>query len=477
MLKEIEENNFASKLESFIDENEIWSCLEKAQNPDPVWIKDVLEKATACEGLSLLEAAALISNNNPETDEALFAAAMEVKQKIYGNRIVFFAPLYVTNECSNACSYCGFSVRNKELERRTLSSEEIAQEVKILEDMGHKRILAVYGEHPRFGPEWIARTVEDIYAVRSGKSGEIRRVNINAAPMTVEGFAIVKKSGIGTYQCFQETYHRQTYEKIHLGGKKRDFLWRLYALHRAQEGGIDDVATGPLYGLFDYRFELLATLAHARRLEEDFGVGPHTLSFPRIEPALGSEISNKPPYAVDDATFKKIVAITRLAVPYTGLILSTRENPQLRRELLQVGVSQMSAASRVYPKAYQTEEVNRVDSQQFKVCDDRSLDDVIRDVVENLGYIPSFCTSCYRQGRTGDHFMGLAKKAFINNYCQPNALLTFAEYLHDYASKELKESGFKLIDSELGKIKEPGKMEIVKKRLQEIADGTRDIYW
>ncbi|VFQ45775.1 [FeFe] hydrogenase H-cluster radical SAM maturase HydG [Desulfoluna butyratoxydans] len=462
--------------EDFIDAASIWNHIETASNPAPERVREVLAKAGEMKGLTLEEAAVLLACEDTGLDDEIFATAKRVKESIYGNRMVLFAPLYITNECCNCCSYCGFNATNKELTRRTLTMDEIKDEVRVLEDQGHKRLLLVYGEHPRFGAEWMKETVEAVYATQSEKSGEIRRVNINCAPLSVDGFKTLASAGIGTYQCFQETYHRETYAKVHLKGKKTDYLWRLHAMHRAMEGGIDDVGMGALFGLFDHRFELLALLAHAQQLEADTGVGPHTISFPRIEPALGSEMSTNPPDVITDHRFKKIVAITRLAVPYTGLIMSTRENGELRRELMELGVSQMSAGSRTYPGAYSDPEYDRPDVQQFCLGDNRSLDEVIREMAEN-GFTPSWCTACYRKGRTGDHFMGLAKQGFIQEFCIPNALLTLREYLSDYASPETRAAGEALLarSEETMAQRKCGKE--FSKLLKRVTDGERDLYF
>jgi 2-iminoacetate synthase len=462
---------------SFIDEFRIWSELSEAEHPDSRLVEEVLAKADEKKGLTTFETAVLLQNTNRDLDEAMFETARRIKLEIYGKRIVLFAPLYISNECSNSCSYCGFAARNKELHRKTLSTEEIREEVQILEEMGHKRLLLVYGERSDFNGKHYARDVETVYGVKSGKSGEIRRVNVNLAPLDVENFRLLKDSGIGTYQCFQETYHRATYDKMHLAGRKRDFLWRLYALHRAQEAGIDDVAMGALFGLFDYKFEVLALLMHAQQLEKDFGVGPHTISFPRIEPALGAPLSRRPPIQVDNYNFKKVVAILRIMVPYTGLILTTREDGEFRTELLKIGVSQMSAGSRTYPGAYRDSRANLPDKQQFTIGDTRSLDEVICDLATNHRYIPSFCTACYRLGRTGDHFMGLAKNSFIKKFCRPNALLTFKEYLQDYASEQTKSEGEALISDELAAFEEEARRSSMEARLKRIDEGERDLYF
>lgn len=462
---------------SFIDEFRIWSELSEAEQPDKKQVEEVLEKAKEKKGLTTFETAVLLQNTDRELDESMFEIARRIKLEIYGNRIVLFAPLYVSNECGNSCGYCGFAVRNKELHRKTLTSEEIREEVQILEEQGHKRLLLVYGERHDFDGRRYAEDVQTVYSVKSGKSGEIRRVNVNLAPLDVENFRLLKEAGIGTYQCFQETYHRATYDKVHLSGRKKDFLWRLYALHRAQEAGIDDVAMGALFGLFDYKFDVLGLLMHAQQLEKDFGVGPHTISFPRIEPALGAAMSCNPPRPVGDYNLKKIVAILRIMTPYTGLILSTREEPEFRTELLELGVSQISAGSRTYPGAYRDSRANLPDKQQFTVGDTRSLDEVIFDLASSLNYIPSFCTACYRLGRTGDHFMGLAKASFINKFCQPNALLTFKEYLLDYASGRTKTVGEALISDELVHVSDESRRVTVEERLKSIHEGERDLYF
>ncbi|GAA4878778.1 [FeFe] hydrogenase H-cluster radical SAM maturase HydG [Ferrimonas pelagia] len=465
--------------QSFIDDAAIWAQLDQITNPSQTQVEAVLEKGRQAQGLSLADTAVLLQNSDPALDEQLFAAAREIKDAIYGNRMVLFAPLYVSNHCANACAYCAFNADNHQLKRKTLKADEIDQEVSVLLSKGHKRLLAVYGEHPRNSAERIVDSIRTMYATRlAAKDGEghaIRRINVNCAPMDTEDFRTLKTAQIGTYQCFQETYHRDTYEQVHTKGKKKDYLYRLYAMHRAMEAGIDDVGIGALFGLYDHKFELLALLQHAQQLETDYGVGPHTISFPRIEPAQGSDLSEQPPHAIDDHTFKKIVAILRLAVPYTGLILSTRETPEIRRELINMGVSQISAASRTYPGAYAAAETEREDEQQFTLGDHREIDEVIHDLVTNLDSIPSFCTGCYRKGRTGDHFMGLAKQKFIRTFCQPNALITFREYLNEFASERTREAGNALIEKELEAMT-PARAKNVRKCLDKTDQGQRDIY-
>lgn len=463
-------------LVNFIDDQKILNEIQAAENPAPERIRDILEKAKDRNGITPSEAAALLKNTDLELDNAIFETAKSIKTGIYGNRLVLFAPLYITNECSNQCAYCGFNARNGALERRTLTQEEIYKEVKVLEDIGHKRLLLVYGEHPSLGADWIAQTIRDVYSVTSAKSGEIRRVNINCAPLDVPGFKKLHDVGIGTYQCFQETYHRPTYEKIHISGRKSDYLWRLHAMHRAQEAGIDDVGMGVLFGLYDPTFEVLALLHHASQLEHDWGVGPHTLSFPRLEPALNASMAYNPPYPTSDHEFKKIVAVLRIAVPYTGLIMTTRENADLRKELLEVGVSQLSAGSRTYPGAYSDPEYDRPDVQQFCIGDNRSLDEVIHSIAGDHNYVPSWCTACYRLGRTGEHFMELAKTGFIQKFCLPNGLLTFKEYLEDYASEETKKVGEALIQEEIRNYADADRRHLLTERISRMEAGERDLY-
>ncbi|MCL2672831.1 MAG: [FeFe] hydrogenase H-cluster radical SAM maturase HydG [Alphaproteobacteria bacterium] len=432
-------------MKSFIDHDEIDGLARKPR--DKRFLHEALDQAESVEhkGLALDQAAALLLNEDPEIDDRIFALARDIKQRVYGNRVVLFAPLYVSNTCSNECLYCGFRRSNFSLKRKELDQQELADEVRVLTRTGHKRLLMVYGETNGSKAGYIADTVRWAYQVKTENSGEIRRINVNAAPMEVADFKVIKQAGIGTYQCFQETYHRPTYEKVHVAGKKADYDWRLYAMHRAVEGGIDDVGIGVLYGLSDYKWDTLAMLAHCRQLEKDIGVGPHTVSFPRIEPAQGSAMSENPPHALTDRQFMRVVAITRIAVPYTGIIMSTRENAEMRRQLIETGVSQISAGSRTYPGAYKDSLANKPDSQQFTIGDTRSLDDVVLDLI-GMRHTPSFCTGCYRSGRTGDHFMGLAKTAFIHRFCSPNGILTFAEYLRDYGSEDARKAGKRLID-------------------------------
>lgn len=457
----------------FVDEGEIWSLIDKRRAPDRARVVEALAKAREGCGLTPAEAAVLLAPMPEDCLAELYETALALKERVYGKRMVIFAPLYVSNLCGNRCAYCAFSADNRDLERKTLSREEIEREVRIIESMGHKRVMAVYGEHPAWHAGAIAESVAHIYSVKSPPDGEIRRVNVNCAPLDAEGFSLLKSAGIGTYQCFQETYHRETYAAMHLGGRKRDFDWRLFAMHRANAGGVDDVGLGVLFGLFDHRFEVLALLRHAEALEREFGAGPHTISFPRIEPAQNSEVSVNPPNVISDEVFKRIIAVVRLALPYTGMIITTREGPELKRQLLKLGISQLSAASRTSPGGYAESAANKPEAQQFHVGDERGLAEIIRDL-QSDGYIPSFCTSCYRTGRTGDHFMGFARTAFIHTFCQPNALMSYYEYLLDYASPDARESGENYIRAVTEALPE-AERDMLTQRLARIEAGERDI--
>ena len=426
----------------FIDEGAIDEALHAAATKDAGRVREILAKARELNGLAMDEVAVLSSVSDPKLLGELFGAARDAKDAIYGARLVLFAPLYVSNLCTNDCLYCAFRVKNEELKRRALTQDEIRREVEILVDQGHKRVLLVAGEsYPKQGFQYVLDSIATIYDVKRG-NGEIRRVNVNVAPLSVDEFRALKGTGIGTYQLFQETYHRETYRRMHVSGKKKDFDWRVTGMHRAMEAGIDDVGIGVLFGLADWRFEVLALMQHIRELERSYGVGPHTLSMPRLEPASGSDIAEEPPMPVGDVDFRKLVAILRLAVPYTGMIMSTRETPNLRRETFALGISQISAGSRTNPGGYAEDE--HFDEAQFQLGDHRSLDEVIRDVAE-LGYVPSFCTACYRLGRTGMDFMDLAKPGDIKHHCDPNALATFQEYLLDYGTEATRGIGDDLI--------------------------------
>lgn len=456
-----------------IDEAAVFRDLQAGARHDAVRIRELLAKSRELKGLRGPDLAALMEISDPELLGELFQAARDVKEEIYGKRLVLFAPLYVSNLCGNECLYCAFRVRNREVKRRALSQEEIAREVRHLVEEGHKRLLLVAGEaYPSEGFDYVLRCIETIYATASGH-GEIRRVNVNIAPLEVDEFRRLKDAGIGTYQLFQETYHRESYGRVHLGGRKADFDWRIGAMDRAMEAGIDDVGIGVLFGLYDWRFEVLALMQHVEHLERRHGVGPHTISVPRLEPATGSEVALHPPHPVADVDFRKLVAILRLAVPYTGIILSTRETSEMRRETFALGVSQISAGSRTNPGGYEVDDAESV-AGQFSLGDHRPLDEVVRDVAA-LGFIPSFCTACYRLGRTGADFMDLAKPGEIKAHCGPNALATFQEYLEDYGSEETKREGEACIARSLEEL-DPALREKSGKMVRMVREGRRDVY-
>ena len=462
-------------LKSFIPEEEIFQTLEKTKTPSAERVREVIAKSLAKNRLDPEEMAVLINAEEPELVEEIFAGARELKQRIYGNRIVLFAPLYIGNECINNCQYCGFRCSNQEVSRKTLTMPELDREVEALVERGHKRLILVYGEHPKYDAQFIRDTVKEVYGIKKG-NGEIRRVNINAAPLDVEGFKLVKEAGIGTYQIFQETYHQKTYATMHPSGPKSDYLWRLHGLDRAQEAGIDDVGIGALMGLSDWRFETMALLYHTIHLEEQFNVGPHTISFPRIEPAIGTDLCDRPPHEVSDYDFKRLIAILRLAVPYTGLILTCRESVELRNEIIEFGVSQIDAGSDIGVGAYSQNDVEAYKKSQFVLNDGRSLDQVIRELCE-ADFIPSFCTGCYRLGRTGEHFMEFAVPGFVKRFCTPNAVLTFLEYMEDYSSPETKVAGMKQIERELERMPDGDQKFQLLERIEQIKDGDRDLYF
>jgi len=467
--------DLSKKAVDFIDEDFLHGLIDKEQ-PTKERIREIVAKSLNKIALSVEETADLVRTTDPELHEEIFAAARQLKENVYGNRIVLFAPLYIGNDCINDCTYCAFKRSNFQAVRRTLTPDEIKQQVTALEDHGHKRLILVFGEHTRYDADFIADTVRNVYSVRSGH-GEIRRVNINAAPLDIEGYKKVKDSGIGTYQIFMETYHHDTYTKMHPGNtRKGNYLYRLDGLNRAFEAGIDDVGLGVLFGLYDWRFEVLAMVRHALYLQERFNVGPHTLSFPRLRPAHGVEFDEQ--YFTTDDEFKRIIAILRLAVPYTGLILTARENPELRRELMSFGVSQIDAGSRIELGGYtEAGDAQVMEREQFSLADIRSLDEVMCQLMSD-GYVPSFCTSCYRSGRTGEHFMEFSVPGFIKRFCTPNALLTLQEYLADYGSPESREVGEKLIAEELAKMEDGDMKQRTLKQLEEIKQrNVRDIYF
>ncbi len=461
------------RMKPFIDPEEIWNLINNTK-PDKHRVRDVIAKSLEKQRLTLEETAVLVNSVGTDLADEIKDGARELKQKVYGNRIVLFAPLYVGNRCTNNCKYCGFRASNADAIRKTLDDNEIIREVEALEDNGQKRLILVYGEHPDYSPEYIAHTVKLVYGVKKGH-GEIRRVNINAAPLDIEGFRKVGESGIGTYQIFQETYHPEAYKWYHLGGKKRDYEWRLTSLDRAQEAGIDDVGIGALFGLYDWRFEVLGLVRHTNHLEACYNVGPHTISFPRIKDALSLNLDKK--YETSDDDFKKLVAILRLAVPYTGLILTAREAPEVRREVLQYGVSQIDGGTKLELGSYsdsRNEEQN-LNREQFKINDARSLAEVIDELLTN-DYLPSFCTSCYRMGRTGEHFMEFSVPGFIKRFCTPNAILTLSEYICDYAQGETVEKGWKVIEKNIEKL-ESSVAAGTREKIDRIRAGERDLYF
>lgn len=463
-------------MKPFIDAEEIWDYLNQAP-ASAEKVRAIIQKSLDKNRLNLEEVAALVNTTDPALVAEILEGARELKKRVYGNRIVLFAPLYIGNKCTNNCRYCGFRTSNKEAERVTLNDAQIVEAVEALEETGQKRLILVYGEHPLYTPEYIAKNVKLVYGVKKD-NGEIRRVNINAAPMEIEGFRIVKEAGIGTYQVFQETYNQEAYAAYHLGGKKRDFDYRLTSLDRAQEAGLDDVGIGALFGLYDWRYEVMGLVRHTNHLEACYNVGPHTISFPRIQAASELDVDSK--YLVSDADFVKLVAILRLAVPYTGMILTARESEQIRRDVMQFGVSQIDGGTKLELGAYADKEVPDDDQdlkkEQFKINDNRSLAEIIEELVENE-YIPSFCTACYRLGRTGEHFMEFSVPGFIKRYCTPNALLTLSEYLVDYAKPEVAKKGWALIERELQLLDGHQDVEEVRSRIEKIKNGKRDLYF
>jgi len=467
----------------FIDVDELWDYINNTEST-PERVHEIIQKSLDKNRLTLEETAVLINTTDPALVEEIKEGARELKRRIYGNRIVLFAPLYVGNHCINNCTYCGFRSSNRDQVRATLSDEELVHNVEALEEDGQKRLILVYGESPIYSPEYIAHTVNITYNTKKN-NGSIRRVNINAAPLDVEGFRTVKEAGIGTYQIFQETYHPEAYKIYHPANtRKGDFNWRLTSMDRAQEAGIDDNGLGILFGLYDWRFEVMAMIRHTNHLEACFNVGPHTISFPRIKDASGLNIDTK--YFVDDETFEKIIAIFRLAVPYTGMILTARETAEFRAKAIQYGISQIDGGTNLqigdYKYHHEDEEKNsdkvedqNLDREQFQIGDDRTLGDIIEELLEG-NYIPSFCTACYRLGRTGEHFMEFSVPGFIKRYCTPNAILTLSEYLVDYAKPEVAEKGWKVVENNFVNVDEKFRDEL-KARIERIKQGERDLYF
>ncbi len=463
------------KAEEFISDEEIRETLAyaDANRENAELIDSILAKAGERKGLSHREASVLLACELPDKLEKIYALAEQIKKDYYGNRIVLFAPLYLSNYCVNSCVYCPYHLKNRHIARKKLTQEEIVREVTALQDMGHKRLAIEAGEDPVRNPiEYILESIDTIYGIRH-KNGAIRRVNVNIAATTVENYRRLREAGIGTYILFQETYHRKSYEKLHPAGPKHDYAYHTEAMDRAMEGGIDDVGLGVLFGLELYRYEFAGLLMHAEHLEAVHGVGPHTISVPRVKHADDIDPSSFD-NGISDDTFAKICALIRISVPYTGMIISTRESREVRERVLPLGVSQISGASKTSVGGYADPgAAEEVTSAQFDVSDQRTLDEVVNWLIK-LGYIPSFCTACYREGRTGDRFMELCKNMQISNCCHPNALMTLKEYLEDYAGPETKQAGMELIERELGQIPNPKVRQTTYEYIHDIAEGKRD---
>ena len=471
MLKDNEKYNALD----FIKDDEINSLIAKGKElvSDKELVREIIEKSKSAEGLTPEETAVLLNLEDKELIEEMFKAARQVKEKLYGKRLVVFAPLYVSNYCVNNCTYCGYKYCNDELKRKKLNKEQLIEEVKVLESLGHKRIALEAGEDPVNAPlDYILDCIKSIYSIKFD-NGSIRRINVNIAATTVENYKRLKDAEIGTYILFQETYHKPTYERLHVSGPKHNYNYHTTAMHRAREAGIDDIGMGVLYGLYDYKYETLAMLMHAMDLEETTGVGPHTLSVPRIRPAENVSLENYP-YLVDDEDFKKIVAILRLAVPYAGLILSTREEPGLRDEIIALGVSQVSTGSCTGVGGYSESYVDPEEKPQFEVGDHRSPVEMIESLME-AGYIPSYCTACYREGRTGERFMDIVKSGELYKICEANALITLKEFIDDYGTDKTREIGDKLIKKSIDEIDNESFRKSVEEKINKISKGTRDL--
>ncbi|MBP9022711.1 MAG: [FeFe] hydrogenase H-cluster radical SAM maturase HydG [Spirochaetes bacterium] len=453
---------------NFIDREKLYTLSDVKYTDSE--IDTILNKALRLKGISVEEAGKLINVTDSNNMNKIMSAAGKVKDLIYGKRLVLFAPLYVGNKCSNNCLYCAFRKDNKDIKRVVLSENEIIKETELLLKEGHKRVLLIGGEAGETRPDYYIEAMRAIYSAKYDKH-TIRRVNVEIAPMETAEFEKFSKEQIGTYICFQETYDEVVYKEVHPSGKKKDFNWRLYVMDRALQGGLNDVGIGALFGLADYRFETLALLTHANHLDETFGVGPHTVSVPRIEPATNAPLSYQVPHPVSDENFKKIVAVIRLALPYTGIILSTRENETIRKDLFHYGISQISAGSRTNPGGYS----DNSSEAQFSLGDHRSLDEVISSLIDD-GYIPSFCTGCYRKGRVGKDFMDIAKPGLIHKFCMPNGLFTFKEYLEDFATPETKAKGEKLLTKLISEIEDAKIKEKSESVISQISNGERDIY-
>lgn len=471
MLKDNEKYNALD----FIKDDEINSLIAKGKElvSDKELVKEIIEKSKSAEGLTPEETAVLLNLEDKELIEEMFKSARQVKEKLYGKRLVVFAPLYVSNYCVNNCTYCGYKHCNDELKRKKLNKDQLIEEVKVLESLGHKRIALEAGEDPVNAPlDYILDCIKSIYSIKFD-NGSIRRINVNIAATTVENYKRLKDAEIGTYILFQETYHKPTYERLHVSGPKHNYNYHTTAMHRAREAGIDDIGMGVLYGLYDYKYETLAMLMHAMDLEETTGVGPHTLSVPRIRPAENVSLENYP-YLVDDEDFKKIVAILRLAVPYAGLILSTREEPGLRDEIIALGVSQVSTGSCTGVGGYSESYIDPEEKPQFEVGDHRSPVEMIESLME-AGYIPSYCTACYREGRTGERFMDIVKSGELYKICEANALITLKEFIDDYGTDRTREIGDKLIKKSIDEIDNESFRKSVEEKINKISNGTRDL--
>ena len=485
VIKEEEYEPYLNDGHDFIDENIIFDALTNNSNPEKSKVRDIISKSLSIERLSLDETAALLSIKDPEVLAEMDDAALAVKRKVYDNRIVTFAPIYCSNVCVNNCLYCGFRADNSHEKRRILSTEEIVREAESLARTGHKRTIAVFGEHPSTSADYICDAMQAIYSAkvpaRKGY-GSIRRVNVNAAPLSVADYKKVLDAGIGTYQVFQETYHHETYAKVHPSGIKANYRWRLYALHRALAAGIEDVAIGSLFGLYDWRFEVMGMVSHAIDLEKHFGLGPHTVSFPRINPASGGAQQPSESYRVHDDDFLKLITVLRLAIPYAGVIITARESAAIRTRSINLGVTQTDASTKIGIGAYSDAETAQdIDKQQFELGDTRSLDELINEFARN-GLITSFCTAGYRCGRTGDKIMNLLKCGIEGKFCKLNAVLTYREWLDDFASEETRLAGMKVLETEISEIeKDPfftdrKILTIFKEFYRRISEGERDLY-
>lgn len=457
----------------FINDEKLLGLLKEVKVTEKE-IDRIIEKSLNRNALSLKETATLLKADQSDMIEKIFNGARTLKNKVYGDRVVIFAPLYIGNKCINGCKYCGFKASNIEVCRKTSTKDEIQSQVRGMEAQGQKRTILVFGTHPDYNAEFIADTIQTVYDTKL-ESGEIRRANINASPMEVDEYKKLVEVGIGTYQIFQETYHHETYNKVHPYGPKSDFNRRLHGLSKAMEAGIDDVGIGVLFGLYDWKYEVLALVEHAKYLEDTYGVGPHTISFPRLNDATNLEVDDE--YFVNDEEFKRLVAILRLAVPYTGLILTAREPVKLRNEMFDLGVSQIDAGTKIELDGYTKETEQELEKEQFEIADTRSLEEVVVELL-NHGFVPSFCTACYRLGRTGEHFMEFAKPGFIHEYCMPNACLTLTEYLDDYASEKTRKLGYELISEKIKEMENSKVRKQLKEKLEKVRnDGERDLYF